>query len=148
MRAVIQRVLKASVEVGGETLTRTKWRFSGGDREEDIEYLVRKLVGIRLFPCEENGRRWDKSVKDLGLEILCVSQFTLHATLKGNKPDFHRALSSPTEASNFYASFLAQLRKSHKEELVKDGRFGEMMTVNITNDGPVTLTIDSKNRDW
>uniref|UniRef100_A0A1I7ZKK1 D-aminoacyl-tRNA deacylase n=1 Tax=Steinernema glaseri TaxID=37863 RepID=A0A1I7ZKK1_9BILA len=101
---------------------------------------------MRLFPNEDSDKRWDKSVKDLGLEILCVSQFTLHATLKGNKPDFHRAM-APSEAPDFYANFLAQLRKSYKPELIKDGRFGEMMNVSIVNDGPVTMMIDSKNRN-
>ncbi|TKR77814.1 hypothetical protein L596_018722 [Steinernema carpocapsae] len=153
MRAVIQRVLNASVVVGEETVSSIGGGLcvlvgiECGDSKDDVEYLVRKLVGIRLFSNEENGKRWDKSAKDLGLEILCVSQFTLHATLKGNKPDFRRAM-GPEEAPGVYADFLAQLKKAHKEDLIKDGRFGEMMAVNLVNDGPVTITLDSKNRDW
>ena len=103
-----------------------------------------------MFDEESSGKRWHKSVSDLGLEILCVSQFTLYHVLKGNKPDFHLA-KGPAEAKEFYEAFLSELRSAYATEKesdsadgkVKDGKFGAMMSVNIVNDGPVTLELES-----
>ncbi|GLB34603.1 putative deacylase [Lyophyllum shimeji] len=91
---------------------------------------------------------WKASVKDIDGEILCVSQFTLMAnTTKGNKPDFHRAMS--TEPSReLYATFLEELGKAYKAEKIKDGRFGAMMNVSLTNEGPVTFTLDSRKFEY
>ncbi|KAM3718004.1 D-aminoacyl-tRNA deacylase [Dirofilaria immitis] len=127
MRAVIQRVTKAAV-------------FIDGQLESSIER------GIRMFPNTETNKRWDKSIKDLGLEILCVSQFTLYSLLKGNKLDFHRSM-TPTESQQFYQNFINELRKAYVPERIKDGRFGAVMNVQIENDGPVTLILDSKNKE-
>ena len=80
---------------------------------------------------------------DKNFEILCVSQFTLQSTLKGTKPDFHYAMSSD-QSKEFYEKFLANLKKMYKQDKIKDGRFGAYMQVNIQNDGPVTLLLDSK----
>ena len=112
---------------------------------------VRKLLNLRVFDEPATGKRWHKSVSDLGLEILCVSQFTLYHVLKGNKPDFHLA-KSPAEAKEFYEAFLSELRAAYATEKekdaelmdrVKDGKFGAMMSVDIVNDGPVTLELES-----
>lgn len=102
-----------------------------------------------MFDDPSSGKRWNKSVTDLGLEVLCVSQFTLYHVLKGNKPDFHLA-KGPAEAKEFYEAFLQELNESYVSEKgseadgrIKDGKFGAMMSVNIVNDGPVTLEIES-----
>ncbi|KAG8236151.1 hypothetical protein J437_LFUL001580 [Ladona fulva] len=149
MKTVIQRVTCAKVSVG-ESLISSIGRglcvlvgISRYDTDKDIEYMVRKILNTRFFE-DENGRRWSKSVKDMKLEILCVSQFTLCHMLKGNKLDFHNAM-SPKESESFYNMFLTSLRKSYQPELIKDGKFGEYMQVNIVNDGPVTLHLESPN---
>ncbi|VDK68697.1 unnamed protein product [Onchocerca ochengi] len=152
MRAVIQRVTKAGVSIDGQLESSIErgicvlLAIGVDDTSDDIEYMVRKLLGVRMFPNVETGKRWDKSVKDLGLEILCVSQFTLYSFLKGNKLDFHRSM-TPTESQQFYQNFMSELRKAYAPERIKDGRFGAMMNVQIENDGPVTLILDSKNKE-
>ncbi|OZC12149.1 D-tyrosyl-tRNA(Tyr) deacylase [Onchocerca flexuosa] len=152
MRAVIQRVTKAGVSIDGQLESSIErgicvlLAIGVDDTSDDIQYMVRKLLGIRMFPNVESGKRWDKSVKDLGLEILCVSQFTLYSFLKGNKLDFHRSM-TPTESQQFYQNFMSELRKAYAPERIKDGRFGAMMNVQIENDGPVTLILDSKNKE-
>ncbi len=150
MKAVVQRVLSASVTVDGEVIS----SISRGlcvlvgihrdDTRQQMEYVARKVAAIRLFDDEQTGKRWNKSAKDLGLEILCVSQFTLHYIMKGNKVDFHMAMAGD-EANAFYAEFLAEVRKAYggDADKVKDGRFGAMMKVDIANDGPVTIEIES-----
>ncbi|VDN07054.1 unnamed protein product [Thelazia callipaeda] len=152
MRAVIQRVTKAAVFVDGQLESSINrgicvlLAISREDTADDVQYMIRKLLGIRIFPNVDSGKRWDKSVKDLELEILCVSQFTLCSILKGNKLDFHRSM-DPLKSQQFYQSFLEQLKKAYTPERIKDGRFGAMMNVQIENDGPVTLILDSKSRD-
>ncbi|KAK6107872.1 D-tyrosyl-tRNA(Tyr) deacylase, putative [Brugia malayi] len=149
MRAVIQRVTKAAVSIDGQLESSigrgicVLLAINVDDTSDDIQFMVRKLLGIRIFPNIETGKRWDKSVKDLELEILCVSQFTLYSLLKGNKLDFHRSM-SPTESQKFYQNFMDELKKAYVPERIKDGRFGAMMNVQIENDGPVTLILDSK----
>ncbi|KQS39267.1 D-aminoacyl-tRNA deacylase isoform X2 [Drosophila erecta] len=101
---------------------------------------VRKILALRLF--EEEGKRWQKSVKDLNLELLCVSQFTLYHRLKGNKPDFSAAMKGD-EAQKLYNHFLDQLGQSYNSSKIKDGKFGAYMQVYIENDGPVTINLES-----
>ncbi|XP_062121637.1 D-aminoacyl-tRNA deacylase isoform X2 [Drosophila sulfurigaster albostrigata] len=101
---------------------------------------VRKILALRLF--EEEGKRWQKSVKDLQLDILCVSQFTLYHRLKGNKPDFSAAMKGD-EANQLYNHFLDRLRQSYDASKIKDGKFGAYMQVHIENDGPVTIELES-----
>ncbi|CAJ0957196.1 unnamed protein product, partial [Mesorhabditis belari] len=152
MRAVIQRVTKASVTVGEEivgSIGRGLCVLVGihrDDKDDDMEYIVRKILNLRLFDCEGNGKKWDKSVKDLDLEVISISQFTLFGQLKGNKVDFHNSM-GPNEAGAFYARFLEALKKAHKLERIQDGKFAAYMSVNIENDGPVTINLDSKNRE-
>jgi len=148
MRAVVQRVKSSNVEVDGERISEINdgimalIGICSNDTEEDMDKLVKKLINIKLFSNEE-GAFWKKSVKDLDLEILCVSQFTLYAvTKKGSKPDFHLAMKTE-EAQKFYNKFLDKLRAAYKPEKIKDGKFGAMMNVSLVNDGPVTIIIDT-----
>ncbi|XP_071962521.1 uncharacterized protein [Antedon mediterranea] len=147
MKVVIQRVTKASVSVGGELVSSigrglcVLVGITKDDTPKEREYIARKVLNLRVFD-DDGGKRWCKSVKDKQFEILCVSQFTLYAILKGNKPDFHCAM--PGEKSKlFYEEFLQLLGKDYKPELIKDGQFGAYMQVHIENDGPVTIQIDS-----
>ncbi|XP_037830495.1 D-aminoacyl-tRNA deacylase 1 isoform X1 [Kryptolebias marmoratus] len=147
MRAVVQRVTKASVTVGGEQVSSigrglcVLLGISAEDTQKDAEYMVRKVLNLRLFE-DESGRAWSKSVMERDFEVLCVSQFTLQCVLKGNKPDFHLAM--PAElAQPFYGSILENMRSAYKPEMIKDGEFGAFMQVHIQNDGPVTVDLTS-----
>mmetsp|Transcript_3418 Transcript_3418/g.6760 ORF Transcript_3418/g.6760 Transcript_3418/m.6760 type:complete len:152 (-) Transcript_3418:132-587(-) len=149
MRAVIQRVKSASVEVDGEIVSRIGpglCVFVGlkdGDSGPDVEFIGRKILNMRLFENADTGKAWDRSVMDMGLEVLLVSQFTLYGILKGNKPDFHHAM-PPSQAREAYENFVEHIRKSYSPNMIKDGVFGAKMDVAIVNDGPVTYQLDSK----
>lgn len=150
MRAVIQRVDSASVAVSGQTVAtigRGLLVFVGNeetDGEEDVEWLGRKLVQLRLFP-DEDGTP-NRSVKEIGGEILLVSQFTLFAsTRKGTRPSWHRA-ARPEVALPLYESLLGRVGELLGHPIAA-GRFGAMMTVSLTNNGPLTLIIDSRVRE-
>ncbi|KAK2507117.1 hypothetical protein MC885_015569, partial [Smutsia gigantea] len=123
MKAVVQRVTRASVTVAGEQISAIERGIcvllgvSLEDTQKEVEHMVRKILNLRVFE-DDTGKHWSKSVMDKQYEVLCVSQFTLQCVLKGNKPDFHLAM--PTEqAESFYNSFLEQLRKTYRPELVK-----------------------------
>nr|POF02945.1 d-tyrosyl-trna(tyr) deacylase [Quercus suber] len=105
-------------------------------------YSCRKVLNMRLFPNESTGKGWDHNVMQKNYEVLLVSQFTLYGILKGNKPDFHVAM-PPQTAKPFYASLVERFQKSYKPDAIKDGVFGAMMQVNLVNDGPVTMQLDS-----
>ncbi|KXS20034.1 D-tyrosyl-tRNA deacylase [Gonapodya prolifera JEL478] len=149
MRLVLQRVSRASVTVDGETVSSigrgicVLVGIAQDDQEKaDADVLAKKLLDIRMWP--DGEKAWAKGVRDIGGEVLCVSQFTLHARLnKGTKPDFSRAMKT-AQAREFYETFLAKLRSLYDPEKIKDGVFGAMMSVEIVNDGPVTLVIDSR----
>lgn len=147
MRTVIQRVTKASVTVGDELISSIGRGIcilvgiSKDDTPKEREYIVRKILNLRLFD-DENDKRWAKSVRDKQLEILCVSQFTLYSILKGNKPDFHQAMPGD-QSQTYYNEFLDMLRKDYNPDKIKDGQFGAHMQVHIQNDGPVTIQLDS-----
>ena len=99
---------------------------------------------MKIFEDVETGKSWQKSICDLNLEILCVSQFTLYGTVnKGVKPDFHLAMQADQARSTF-AQFVELLQKVYAEDKIKTGVFQAMMQVNIVNDGPVTLVLESK----
>ncbi|KAM8772005.1 D-aminoacyl-tRNA deacylase 1 isoform 1-T4 [Acanthopagrus schlegelii] len=147
MRAIIQRVTRATVTVGEEQISSVGrglcilLGISAEDTQKDADYIVRKILNLRLFE-DENGRAWSKSVMERDFEVLCVSQFTLQCILKGNKPDFHSAM--PAElAQPFYNSILESMRSAYKPEHIKDGKFGAYMQVHIQNDGPVTIELTS-----
>lgn len=91
---------------------------------------------------DDDGQRWKKSVVDKNLEVLCVSQFTLQAVLKGNKPDYHLAMGGE-QSETFYQDFLNHMRTVYRTDAIKDGKFGAYMQVHIQNDGPVTISLES-----
>lgn len=148
MKAVIQRVLRASVHVSEELISSIQngmcvlIGISKDDTEKDMEFIVRKILNLRIFK-DDNDERWNKSVMDKDFEILCVSQFTLQAVLKGNKPDFHQAMAAE-KSKDFYEKILNELGKAYKADKIKNGKFGHYMKVSIENDGPVTIVLDSK----
>ncbi|XP_012696413.1 D-aminoacyl-tRNA deacylase 1 [Clupea harengus] len=147
MKVVIQRVTQASVSVGEQQISSigkglcVLLGISTEDTQKDVDYMVRKILNLRVFE-DDGGRPWSKSVMERELEVLCVSQFTLQCVLKGNKPDFHRAM--PAElAQPFYSAMLERLREAYTPERIKDGQFGGYMQVHIQNDGPVTIQLES-----
>jgi D-tyrosyl-tRNA(Tyr) deacylase len=189
MRAIIQRVLQASVSLkaGGVPVSSTEGPgllvlvgIATDDTEEDVDYITRKILNVRLFNnpptfvaspaaseptspvapedddasasaspggemIEVEGKSWAKNVMDTQGAVLMVSQFTLCHTLKGNKPDFHHAMNGGT-AQPMFDGMLARMGKAYKPEKIMAGAFGQHMHVSLVNDGPVTITLDSKNR--
>ncbi|XP_057833754.2 uncharacterized protein LOC131044447 isoform X2 [Cryptomeria japonica] len=148
MRAVVQRVLSAKVEgrlvseIGPGLLVLVALLET--DVESDADYICKKVLNMRLFPNEKTGKTWDQSVMQRNYEVLLVSQFTLYGILKGNKPDFHVAM-TPQRAKPFYTSLVEKFSKTYNMNAVKDGIFGAMMQVHLVNDGPVTMQLDSGN---
>ncbi len=150
MRAVIQRVLSASVSVEGETtgaIDRGLLVLIGkeaADTTADIEWLAQKIVNLRIF-ADEAGVM-NRSVIEAGGGILLVSQFTLFAsTKKGTRPSWHRA-AKPDVAIPLYEAMILRLGELLGRP-IQTGRFGAMMQVALVNDGPVTLVLDSKARE-
>jgi D-tyrosyl-tRNA(Tyr) deacylase len=151
MRIVIQRVSEASVKIEGEIVSSIKkgllilLGIEDADMQDDIDFLVKKIVQLRIFD-DENGIM-NLSVQEIGGEILVVSQFTLHAsTKKGNRPSYIRA-SKPDFAVPIYEKFVSEIENALGKK-IGTGKFGAMMDVALVNDGPVTIIIDSKNRDF
>jgi len=147
MRAVIQRVAQTSVGVEDEMIASIGKGFlvllgiETGDTEEDINWLVKKIIQLRIFR-DENGLM-NKSLSDVDGELLVVSQFTLHASYKkGNRPSFINA-ARPEKAIPLYEKFIAEA-KTHLGKPVASGKFGADMKVSLVNDGPVTIMMDSK----
>lgn len=150
MRVLIQRVSHASVTIGGEIKSRIDnglLLFVGIEEEDDdndIEYLCKKIVQLRIFD-DLNGVM-NLSVSDVAGELLVVSQFTLHAsTRKGNRPSYIRA-AKPEKAIPLYEKFCQALEQQSGRR-VQTGEFGADMQVALNNNGPVTIWIDSKNRE-
>ena len=156
MRVVIQRVTQASVCISNTIKSEIKTGLlvllgiEDADTNEDIEWLSNKIVNLRIFDDPQDSANKNKvpniSVKDIGGDILMVSQFTLHAaTKKGNRPSYIKA-SKPDIAIPFYEKMIAQLEIDLGKEIYT-GEFGADMKVALLNDGPVTIMIDSKNRE-
>ena len=150
MRAVIQRVSSASVKVDGKVTGEIQQGLlvlvgiEDSDGKEDLEWLSGKIVNLRIFNDEEGVM--NKSVKDIEGGVLVVSQFTLHAaTKKGNRPSYIRA-SKPDIAVPLYEQFKQQLATDVGKE-IQAGIFGADMKVELLNDGPVTIIIDTKNKE-
>lgn len=150
MRTVIQRVQSASVTIDGEiksAIGKGLLIFLGiedKDSEADIEWLVKKIVNLRIFD-DENGVM-NRSIIDINGEALVVSQFTLHAsTKKGNRPSYIKA-SKPEKAIPLYNEFCDEMILA-LGKTIGTGRFGADMKVGILNDGPVTILIDSQNKE-
>ncbi len=150
MRAVVQRVLEASVQIGGMEHARIPkgllvlLGIEVGDTVEDLEWLVGKVARMRLFPDENSVMNLD--INEARGELLLVSQFTLHAsTRKGNRPSYIRA-ARPEEAIPLYLrakQLFSMLIHGH----VRSGEFGADMQVSLVNDGPVTIVVDSRLRE-
>ena len=150
MRAVIQRVSKASVTIDNKSYSQIKngllvlAGIEDADSAEDIEWLSNKIVNLRVFN-DDNGVM-NVSVKESNGDILVVSQFTLHAsTKKGNRPSYIKA-SKPEFAIPMYEKFVQQLGND-LGKTVSTGVFGADMKVELLNDGPVTMVIDTKNKE-
>lgn len=150
MRIVIQRVSEASVTVEGRVTGAIQagllvlMGIEDSDTDEDIQWLSNKIVHIRIFNDEQGVM--NRSVLDTGGDILLVSQFTLHAsTKKGNRPSYIRA-SKPAIAVPMYEKMTSQL-ETGLGKTIQTGIFGADMKVQLLNDGPVTIVIDSKNRE-
>lgn len=150
MRVVLQRVSNASVTIDGNIKSKINTGFlillgiEAVDTEEDINWLCRKISNLRIFD-DENGVM-NKSIIDVGGELLVVSQFTLYAsTKKGNRPSYIRA-ASPDFAIPMYENFLKKLSLETKQEVLS-GKFGADMKIQLLNDGPVTIIMDSKNKE-
>lgn len=148
MRVVLQRVSHASVTVEEKVIGKIQRGFlllvgvTHDDTMEDMEYLVRKIVQMRIFEDEEG--KLNRSIQDIGGEILLVSQFTLYAdTKKGNRPSFSKAAPGDV-ALEMFEQFNGLLRDTGIP--VETGQFGADMKVELLNDGPVTILLDSKNR--
>ena len=149
MRALVQRVVEASVLVDGQEVGRIGpglvvfIGFAGDDEDSDSLYLVEKTVNLRIFADSEN--RFDRSALDVGAELLLVSQFTLYAdTRKGRRPDFNRAAGAE-QAREAYEKAVELFRNTGLT--VATGRFQEYMQVLLQNDGPVTIMLDSADRN-
>lgn len=149
MRLLVQRVNEASVKIEGTVngeISKGLLLFVGigeDDTQEDIGWLVKKVIGLRIFSDDEG--KMNLSSEDVKAEFLVISQFTLHAsTKKGNRPSYIKA-ARPEQAIPLYESFITQLSTVQSEK-VASGIFGADMKVSLINDGPVTIWIDSKNK--
>lgn len=145
MRVVVQRVKSSQVMVEGEVVGKIGRGLNllvgiaETDTAAELDWMTRKCLELRLFPDGETGR-FDKSVQEIGGELLVISQFTLYGDCrKGRRPSFDRA-AAPVTAEQLYERFVTQLRSSGLK--VETGRFGAMMQVTIKNDGPVTLLLE------
>jgi D-tyrosyl-tRNA(Tyr) deacylase len=150
MRAVIQRVTRASVTIGGKIHASIEegllvlLGIEEADAAEDIMWLSGKIVNLRIFNDKEGIM--NISIKEMGGDILLISQFTLHASSKkGNRPSYIKA-SKPKVAVPLYEKMIRQLSADLGKE-IKTGLFGADMKVELVNDGPVTIIIDSKNKE-
>lgn len=150
MRIVIQRVSEASVTISKEKVAEIDngllilVGIEDSDTDEDINWLVGKISNLRIFP--DDNEVMNLSVKDVKGEIIVVSQFTLHAsTKKGNRPSYIKA-SKPDFAIPMYEKFVADLEVELGKK-IQTGQFGADMKVALVNDGPVTIIIDSKNKE-
>jgi len=145
MRVLVQRSLNSLVSVDGKVTGKINKGlvllvgFTDGDSEKEIDYLVKKIVNLRIF--EDENNIMNKSILDVGGEILSISQFTLYAdTKKGNRPSYIRALNG-IDASKLYKLFNEKLSQFVK---VETGVFGADMLVSISNDGPITILLESR----
>ncbi|RLD35211.1 MAG: D-tyrosyl-tRNA(Tyr) deacylase [Bacteroidetes bacterium] len=150
MRAVIQRVSSASVSIGGVVHSEISegllilLGIEETDTDQDIEWLAGKITRLRIF--NDEAGVMNLSVKDIDAEAIVVSQFTLHAsTKKGNRPSYIKA-ARPETAIPLYEHFVKQL-ETELGKSVGTGKFGAMMNVELVNDGPVTIIIDTKNKE-
>ena len=149
MKAVIQRVKSASVSVDDKIIGEIATGFlillgvEQSDTQDDLNYLVKKTIGLRIF--KDDNKNMNLSIQDVGGKALVVSQFTLCAdTSRGRRPSFIKA-ANPEEADSMYQQFCEQLTMNNLS--VQRGRFGAMMDVSLVNDGPVTIILDSREKN-
>ena len=150
MRVVIQRVSKASVTIDQQKVAAIQkgvlvlLGIENSDTQEDIDWLVRKIINLRIF--NDENQVMNLSLQDVYGDVILVSQFTLHAsTKKGNRPSYIKA-AKPDIAIPLYENFIHSL-ESALQKTIQTGVFGADMKVELLNDGPVTILIDSKNRE-
>ena len=150
MRVVIQRVSGSKVDIDGKTVGSIGLGllvlagFESADTQEDLEWTAAKITKLRIF--DDNEGVMNLSVTDVNGDILAVSQFTLHAkTKKGNRPSYIQA-APPDIAIPLYENFV-KILETEINKKVQTGKFGANMAVSLVNDGPVTIIIDSKNRE-
>lgn len=150
MRAVIQRVSQSNVKVSGEVIGEIKGglmvlvSFVDEDNDTDLDWMTKKIVNLRIFNDDEG--KMNRSVQDVGGDILLISQFTLHgSTKKGNRPSFIKA-AKPDFANVMYMKFIKILEQSLGKG-IQTGEFGGDMKVSLINDGPTTIIIDSKSKE-
>ncbi|ENH97088.1 D-tyrosyl-tRNA(Tyr) deacylase [Gracilibacillus halophilus YIM-C55.5] len=148
MKVVLQRTNQANVVVNEQTVGDIQQGYvafvgiTHDDREEDIDFLVNKIVNLRLF--EDDQGKMNVSLKDIGGSVLSISQFTLYGDYrKGRRPNFMQA-AKPEQAHGLYEQFNEKLK--NEGVTVETGSFGEMMNVSLTNVGPVTMILDSQDR--
>ena len=150
MRVVVQRVSQSNVKVSGETIGEINEglmvlvSFVDEDNDTDLGWMTKKIINLRIFNDDEG--KMNRSVQDVGGDILLISQFTLHgSTKKGNRPSFIKA-AKPDFANVMYERFIKVLEQSLGKE-IQTGEFGGDMKVSLINDGPTTIIIDSSNKE-
>ena len=150
MRVVVQRVSQSNVKVSGEVIGEIKEglmvlvSFVDEDNETDLGWMTKKIINLRIFNDDEG--KMNRSVQEVGGDILLISQFTLHgSTKKGNRPSFIKA-AKPDFANVMYERFIKVLEQSLGKE-IQTGEFGGDMKVSLVNDGPTTIIIDSKDKE-
>ena len=150
MRVVVQRVSQSNVKVSGEVIGEIKEglmvlvSFIDEDNDTDLDWMTKKIINLRIFNDDEG--KMNRSVQDVGGDILLISQFTLHgSTKKGNRPSFIKA-AKPDFANVMYEKFIKILEQSLGKR-IQTGEFGGDMKVSLVNDGPTTIIIDSKDRE-
>ena len=150
MRVVVQRVSQSNVKVSGEIIGEINEglmvlvSFVDEDNDTDLDWMTKKIINLRIFNDDEG--KMNRSVQDVGGDILLISQFTLHgSTKKGNRPSFIKA-AKPDFANVMYERFIKVLEQSLGKE-IQTGEFGGDMKVSLVNDGPTTIIIDSKDKE-
>ena len=150
MRVVVQRVSQSNVKVSGEIIGEINEglmvlvSFVDEDNDTDLGWMTKKIINLRIFNDDEG--KMNRSVQDIGGDILLISQFTLHgSTKKGNRPSFIKA-AKPDFANVMYERFIKVLEQSLGKE-IQTGEFGCDMKVSLVNDGPTTIIIDSKDKE-
>ena len=150
MRVVVQRVSQSNVKISGEIIGEINEglmvlvSFVDEDNDTDLGWMTKKIINLRIFNDDEG--KMNRSVQDIGGDILLISQFTLHgSTKKGNRPSFIKA-AKPDFANVMYERFIKVLEQSLGKE-IRTGEFGGDMKVSLVNDGPTTIIIDSKDKE-
>lgn len=150
MRAVIQRCLSANVEVEGKVIGAIQKGFvvflgvGKNDTDQDLQYMVRKISGLRIF--EDENQKMNKSISQVEGEMLVISNFTLYGnTSHGFRPDFFDSM-MPQRAEEYVNKFIEECEKTNCFKKINTGKFGADMKVNVINDGPVTIIMESEKK--